>query len=327
MNGFSIIICCYNSASRLPETLRYIAKQQFNLGIGLEVIVVNNNSSDDTSAVAEAVWQSLEPSFPLIVVDEPTPGLSSARDKGIATSTYDHIIFCDDDNLFSENYVAEIYNIFSQSVDIGVIGTPSEPVYLQPAPQWFIEHEFFFAIGTQNDKAADITDSRGFVWGAGVALSKEALNTLNNTGYKKLLSGRMGNKMTTGEDVELCFCLKALGYRIFYTDSCSLKHVMPADRFKIDKFYQLSFQNGYSNILLDTVYKKAMPAKLAIVKKIIRTYVSFFPYKYAVARLFTGKTFTAEKNYQNTIGSIKGNRYLLQNYAMLSENLSKLSGN
>lgn len=53
MEGISIIICCFNSAKRLPENLRHISSQQVGKGVDWEVIIVNNNSSDDTARAAE----------------------------------------------------------------------------------------------------------------------------------------------------------------------------------------------------------------------------------------------------------------------------------
>ena len=52
MRGFSIVICCYNSALRIEGTLKHI----FSLTILdkplFEIIIVNNNSSDGTKELA-----------------------------------------------------------------------------------------------------------------------------------------------------------------------------------------------------------------------------------------------------------------------------------
>ncbi len=50
--GVSIIICCYNSERRLPETLAHLFTQQVSEDIPWEIIVVNNASSDATSRIA-----------------------------------------------------------------------------------------------------------------------------------------------------------------------------------------------------------------------------------------------------------------------------------
>lgn len=56
--GVSIVICCYNSASRLPETLQHIAEQEVAANISWEVIVVDNASTDNTQEIAKKNGQN-----------------------------------------------------------------------------------------------------------------------------------------------------------------------------------------------------------------------------------------------------------------------------
>jgi len=42
--GVSVIICCYNSAKRLPETLRHLAKQKLDTAFPWEVVVIVDGS-------------------------------------------------------------------------------------------------------------------------------------------------------------------------------------------------------------------------------------------------------------------------------------------
>src|ERR1700719_3404911 len=80
--GVSIVVCCFNSASRLSEafaqTLAHLAAQETTAETRWEVIVVDNASTDDTAQVAQKSWpRQLEDS--LQVVGEPRLGLSYAR--------------------------------------------------------------------------------------------------------------------------------------------------------------------------------------------------------------------------------------------------------
>ncbi len=80
--GVSIIICCYNSAHRLPKTLAHLKTQVVSQIIPWEVIVVDNASTDGTDQVAKTQWGEL-PGVPFRVVNEPRPGLSNARNLGV----------------------------------------------------------------------------------------------------------------------------------------------------------------------------------------------------------------------------------------------------
>src|SRR6185437_11337360 len=101
--GISVIICCYNSATRITPTLQHLFNQK---GISLsswEIIVVDNASTDNTCEKAIEIWESFGPGKPdFKVISEPTPGLSAARQKGINEALYDYVLFCDDDNWLDE---------------------------------------------------------------------------------------------------------------------------------------------------------------------------------------------------------------------------------
>src|SRR5688500_17791752 len=95
--GLSVVICCYNSAERLPQTLRHLAIQKYSPGLNWEVIIVDNNSLDATADVARKEWAQYSTRVPLKVVTERDPGLSAARSKGVSSASFEFIVFCDDD--------------------------------------------------------------------------------------------------------------------------------------------------------------------------------------------------------------------------------------
>src|SRR5439155_12302864 len=86
--GISVVVCCYNSAQRLPATLGHLAAQEVHEGLDWEIIVVDNASTDETSRAAHAAWPAPPtcggyPGAPLRVVFEPHAGLSNARQRGL----------------------------------------------------------------------------------------------------------------------------------------------------------------------------------------------------------------------------------------------------
>src|SRR3990170_2653836 len=111
MTGVSIVICSYNGAMRLPQTLQYIAMQQVAAGIPWEVVIIDNNSNDNTAAIAQEIWQKYHNPIPLYVRQQPRPGLTAAREMGFATARYEYIVLCDDDNWLEPDYVNNVYDI------------------------------------------------------------------------------------------------------------------------------------------------------------------------------------------------------------------------
>src|SRR6266496_2856006 len=99
----SVVIPTYNRAHSLRHTLEALREQRVPPEITWEVIVVDNNSSDDTRAVVE----SLRPTFPapLLYVFEPHQGTSRARNAGIDQAKGTAISFTDDDTLPASDWV------------------------------------------------------------------------------------------------------------------------------------------------------------------------------------------------------------------------------
>ncbi len=95
----SVIIPTRNRAHLLPRTLESVLRQSTE---NLEVIVVDDGSTDSTGAVAAAA----DPRVRVLRNPEPT-GVSVARNRGIAAARGEWIAFCDDDDLWAPNKLPE----------------------------------------------------------------------------------------------------------------------------------------------------------------------------------------------------------------------------
>jgi GT2 family glycosyltransferase len=60
--GVSVVVCCHNSASRLPTTLHHLAAQEVPRDLGWEVIVVDNASTDRPFVLCRShAWEAATP--------------------------------------------------------------------------------------------------------------------------------------------------------------------------------------------------------------------------------------------------------------------------
>ena len=237
--GVSIVICCFNSATRLRQTLHHIASQNVPERIPWEVILVDNASTDDTAAVAKRVWRKTGCSTPFEVVVQPTPGLAAAREKGIAQSRYDFILFCDDDNWLQKDYVHRAYATMLQHPEVAALGGQGVAVSDGPFPKWFERYAVYYAIGPQAGQTGDVTDTKGYVYGAGMVLRRSAWEKLQQIGFKSLLTGRKGDTLTSSEDREICCALRILGYKVRYDDELFFKHHITEGRLEWRYFLRL----------------------------------------------------------------------------------------
>lgn len=99
----TIAICTYNRSGYLKDTLKDLAAQNARRD-SYEILVVNNNSKDDTSAVCDRFSQS-NPEIRFRVVLEDDQGLSSARNRAVKEALGDTIYFIDDDVYLPVDYV------------------------------------------------------------------------------------------------------------------------------------------------------------------------------------------------------------------------------
>src|ERR1700733_13627153 len=106
----SIIICTYNRAGMLRDSLASFLLVQRPIDVQCEVIIVDNNSNDDTPAVSEEFCRRNPELFRYL--HEPMQGLSFARNAGIRSSGAGLIAFVDDDIYFGERWLVEMLELF-----------------------------------------------------------------------------------------------------------------------------------------------------------------------------------------------------------------------
>ncbi len=251
--GISVIVCCFNSVARIVPTLTHLANQKNISLTDWEVIVVDNASTDDTAALSEQTWNAIpgdKPYFKLI--SELKPGLTSARKRGISESQFDYVLFCDDDNWLGENYLNTALKIMDSHPEIGALGGNGFPVFEDKEPPYFWVNQYHaLAVGRQAKIDGDITDTRPVVYGAGMVVNKNAFKILReNYQFQFLLSDRVGNKLTSSGDHELCLAMVKIGYRIFSSDELKFQHYVPTGRTTIKYYKKLFYQFGRSFALL-----------------------------------------------------------------------------
>lgn len=226
--GVSVIICCYNSAGRIRETLEAMAAQQVEAHIAWEVIVVDNASSDNTGDLALSTWENLGAPVEMRVVNEPQPGLGNARKKGINESKYSLILFCDDDNWLCPQYVQGVFDILEADPAIAACGGMGIPVFENGKPEWFDEYQEVFAVGPQtlNEENGQLLN----LYGAGLAMRKKVYEQLFLWGFKPFMSGRVGKKLSSSEDTELTYAFVLMGYKLHYAPELTFQHYLPEER-------------------------------------------------------------------------------------------------
>lgn len=119
----SIIIPYYNRAVTIERTLRSIANQSHR---PLELLLVNNNSTDRSEAICREFKSSHEaPDFRILLLDEPKVGANPARNRGLATATSDYISFYDSDDTMDPQRMELIHEAIVKGCRPDLVGTIS----------------------------------------------------------------------------------------------------------------------------------------------------------------------------------------------------------
>ena len=132
--GVSVVICTYNRQPFLEKLIESIGTQ-LPAAFPLEILIVDNNSSDGTGDYAKGV-AAAEPSFRYLF--EGQQGLSHARNAGAKAAAYDFLLYLDDDALLPPHYLSTLGRLLAEH-DPDFLGGPLYPLYLDPKPDWFPE--------------------------------------------------------------------------------------------------------------------------------------------------------------------------------------------
>src|SRR5690606_7649734 len=116
----SVVIPCYNAAAFLERAVKSALKQSVS---GMEIILVNNNSTDETADVIQDLVDKYGREANIIHADEPKKGACAARNKGLSLAGNDFIQFLDaDDEILEGKLKRQLQLIESANADI-VAGT------------------------------------------------------------------------------------------------------------------------------------------------------------------------------------------------------------
>lgn len=252
LDGISVLICTYNGAVRLMPTLEHLAKQIIASTIPWEIILVDNNSNDDTLAHSILQWERCGAPAPLHLLSQPKPGKQFALELAYNAACYSLMCIVDDDNWLQADYLQRGYDIMQADASIGLLGGSNTGAFEISAPSWFPSFQASYAVGEpvtysvegkRNLATGEV--ATGTLWGAGLFIRHAMWRELHELHFKSLFTGRQGDKqLVAGEDDELCFVARLLGYKIWYDEQLRCTHYMTAGRLNEDYLKRLCYASS-----------------------------------------------------------------------------------
>lgn len=244
----SVIICTYNPEVRLIKRAIHSVLQQ-NTSLEFELIIVDNCSSNNFLNHIE-----IENLFNnnVRVLKESKQGLAYARIKGIVNAKYEIIVFVDDDNELSNDYINNVALLFTKYPKVKIWGAGIINVeFIDGARSWVKKYMMDFF---QNRNLSETLIGNKEGWssfypvGSGMVIEKEAFNIYLDSYNSGQLSatGRKGNSLASGEDSQIIWTVIKSGYWVGSSPLLKLSHIIPKKRTTFSYLKRLNFNLSYS---------------------------------------------------------------------------------
>lgn len=212
MTSFSLIICTRNRANQLSATLNSVSAACKHYAPNqVDVIIVNNGSTDDTQRVVEA-WLTRD-TIAARCIYESKAGLSNARNTGVAHARGDIIAFSDDDCVLADDFFAvaqRYYHADTEPVIRGgkvTLGDPTDAPYT-------------ILLDDRHKVMTDIDSPGGFIIGANMIIPRSIFDAVG------VFDPRFGAgaPFKAAEESDLILRAYRRGFRVEYLPDLCVQH-------------------------------------------------------------------------------------------------------
>ncbi len=243
--NITVILCTYNRCQSLRKALDSVARQVLPESVTWEVLVVDNNSRDQTREVVEDFRSRYPGRFRYLF--EAQQGLSRARNAGIGQAQGEIVAFMDDDVTVDPGWLQNLTRSFAGTEWAGAGGPVRPPQDFKP-PRWL-------TLGGEMDLGGalaliDFGEVPGELqkppYGTNMAFRRSMFETYGT--FRPDL-GRCGNNLLSNEDTEFGRRLLAAGERLRYEPAAVVHHPVPTERVNKKYFRTWWFDYGRARVL------------------------------------------------------------------------------
>ena len=253
----SAIVCTFRNPKLLDCAIDSLVKQDLSLD-QFEIIVVDNNSQDETPEIVERFIKS-NGDHNIRYLHESRQGLSFSRNAGIEISQGEIIAFLDDDAEADPNWLAALLAIYAQDDNIWAVGGKLLPIWhVEERPEWLTDE-----LVTWLSLLDWGEESRPLVWperilGANCSFRKSIFPVV---GFFDTQLGRKGRALLGNEDTEIQERIHEDGKLVYYAAKAIVHHHIPPER--VTEQYFLRRQYGAARSQMALLIKKEGTQKAA----------------------------------------------------------------
>jgi glycosyltransferase involved in cell wall biosynthesis len=225
----TIGVCTWNRCKLLRQTLEQMTHLVIPAEVDWELLVVNNNSTDDTDREIAAFERRL----PIRRLFQPTPGKSHALNLAVSEARGDYILWTDDDALVDQDWLAAYVRAFQRWPGAAFFGGPVRPWFATTPPRWLEQAwpKIATAYATRDlGTEPFLLDGGNRVpYGVNWAIR---LREQRDYKYNPQLGRRPGS-LLGGEESELIEALLANGCQGWWVPDAIVQHYIPPERMTI----------------------------------------------------------------------------------------------
>jgi glycosyltransferase involved in cell wall biosynthesis len=252
----SIVICTWNRAESLRETLASLCSLRIPCELAWEVIVVDNNCHDHTRAVVH----SFESKLPVRCILEPRQGLSNARNAGIRTAAGELLIFTDDDIRFAPEWLVAYVDAAGRWPEAAYYGGPISPLFEESPPQWITSNQDLLTgmLGIRSYPKEVPLAAGQEPFGANIAFRR---HVFNDSQFDPTL-GVVAGEWAGGEETSLVARLREQGQQGIGVPLAQVYHVIPKKNATATHLWKWAYGWGRSTVRM--ARKRGDPTSTAI---------------------------------------------------------------
>jgi glycosyltransferase involved in cell wall biosynthesis len=236
----SVAICTYNRSHWLRGTLAFASAQDYPRD-RWELLVIDNNSSDDTRAVVESFGAAVKPPRYLL---EARQGLSHARNRALSEACGDVIVFLDDDTEGEADWLSRLMEVYAQDTlaKIGVVGGEIVPGFPDGLPKWLEGQWEPLAYRTEMGPLPPKRLPMGANFSARLTLARAV------GGFRTDL-GRSGDTLAGSEDHDFIRRVRATGAETWFAPAARVVHLIPGNRLCFRYAMKHAFDSSRSRVI------------------------------------------------------------------------------
>jgi glycosyltransferase involved in cell wall biosynthesis len=221
----TIIVCTYNRAISLKQTLECLSQQTISESMPWELIVVDNNSTDETKNVVSGMRSRIPD---LRYEFESRQGLSHARNRGVSAARGDYIFFTDDDVCPEKIWAARLYEHMRTTGCSGAGGFVAPKWETQPPP-WLTERFYgYLAVhSSERNRETEVLDVHDAPYGANIGFRREVFDKI---GLFDPALGRKGTVLAAGEEWDLIARMLNVGMKVMFFPDARVAHRIESAR-------------------------------------------------------------------------------------------------